>query len=266
MLDKFNRKISYVRISVTDRCNLRCIYCMPEEGINLYKHEDILRYSEIVEFVKVAVSLGINKVRITGGEPLVRKNIEELVADIAKIKGIEDLCITTNGILLAQYAQKLKDAGLNRVNISLDTLDAAQYSKITRGGDINKAFDGISAAKKAELLPVKINAVIFDKNAPQKKQSLIDFARKNDLDIRFINKMNLKTGEFSVIEGGSGGNCEICNRLRLTSNGLVKPCLFSDTEFSIRELGAKQAIIKAVEYKPEKGIICFNRNFYNVGG
>ena len=266
MLDKYKRNITYLRISVTDRCDLRCVYCMPESGIRLVDHKDILTYDEIIEVCRAAVELGVTKIKITGGEPMVRKGIEYLVEAIAKMPGIEDLGMTTNGILLENYAFQLKEAGLMRVNISLDTLNQDEYETITRGGDINKVFRGIEAAKKAGLDPVKINAVVFDKNDIEKKEKLIKFAEDNELGIRFISKMNLQNGEFSVVEGGTGGNCKICNRIRLTANGYVKPCLFSDDEYNVRVLGAKQALLKAVEYKPEKGSKSFKRNFYNIGG
>lgn len=266
MLDPFKRNISYLRISVTDRCNLRCVYCMPEEGIKLIKHSDILSFDEIIEVVKSAVNFGITKIRITGGEPLVRKGIVDLVSKISNIAQITDLAMTTNGIFLDKFALDLKKAGLKRVNISLDTLDPLEYAKITRGGDINDVFRGIQAAIKYELSPIKINSVIFDPLDLEKKEKLKSFARENGLDIRFITKMDLDTGNFSVVEGGTGGNCALCNRIRLTPDGFVKPCLFSDIGFNVRIFGAENAIKLAIQNKPEKGSVCFNNNFYNVGG
>ncbi|MCF6184666.1 MAG: radical SAM protein, partial [Bacteroidales bacterium] len=160
MYDRFNRKINYLRISVTDRCNLRCVYCMPAEGVELMQHKDILRFEEIVEVVKYAVSQGVDKIRITGGEPLVKKGIVDLIRMIAEIDGIKDFGMTTNGIFLDKYAQQLADAGLHRVNISLDTINPEKYRKITRTGDITQVFKGIEAAKKAGLNPIKINCVV----------------------------------------------------------------------------------------------------------
>jgi len=239
---------------------------MPEEGIKLLKHNDILSFDEIVDVCKTAVSLGVTKIRLTGGEPLVRKGIASLVEQIANIDGVEDLGMTTNGILLPEFAQDLKNAGLNRVNISLDTLDPDEYRKITRCGDFNKVMQGIEAAKKAGLEPVKLNAVVYNEQNVEMKEALKKFANDNGLRIRFISQMHLETGEFSVVEGGTGGDCEICNRIRLTANGFIKPCLFSDDEYSVRELGVKEAILKAVEFKPEKGISCHKGDFYNIGG
>ena len=151
MLDRFNRKLDYLRISVTDRCNLRCTYCMPEEGIKLFSHEDILSFDDIAGFTGVAVSMGITKVRITGGEPLVRKGITNLVSMISKINGIEDLSMTTNGTLLKLYAQQLRNAGLHRVNISLDTIDPVKFKTVTRTGNINYVLEGIKSAQKPDL-------------------------------------------------------------------------------------------------------------------
>jgi cyclic pyranopterin phosphate synthase len=160
MKDKYNRTINYLRISVIDRCNLRCIYCMPENNLTWLNHEDILSFEEIVKTVKYAVQLGINKIRLTGGEPLVRRDIINLVKMIANIEGIKDFAMTTNGILLSQYAKALKGAGLHRVNISLDTLNAERFYKLTRGGNIQNVLDGIKAAQRAELLPIKLNCIV----------------------------------------------------------------------------------------------------------
>ncbi len=264
--DRFNRHINYLRISVTDRCNLRCTYCMPEEGISLMNHQDILSFEEITEVARVAVGLGIDKFRITGGEPLVRKDIVKLIAQLACIQGVRDLSMTTNGIFLEELAQPLKDAGLHRVNISLDTLNPDKFSEITRGGDIQSVLRGINAAKAAGLNPIKINCVVFKSSIEKDAIQVKEFGRLNNLNVRFIQQMNLESGEFSVVEGGNGGNCHQCNRLRLTANGMVKPCLFDEQEFSVRELGAEKALINALNCKPLNG--CFNRkgSFYNIGG
>lgn len=266
MYDKYNRKINYLRISVTDRCNLRCVYCMPEEGVKLMKHEEILSFDEIVHVSKVAVNMGVDKIRITGGEPLVRRGIVELVERIAKIDGVKDLGMTTNGIVLDKFAQPLADAGLHRVNISLDTLNPKRYKEITRLGNINDVFRGIEAAKKAGLLPIKINCVIKKSHDEPDAQDVAKFCKENDLQIRFIHEMDLETGEFSIVEGGSGGDCKICNRIRLTANGQIKPCLFSDLSYNVRELGTEQAIKLAVANKPKSGTANHTGEFYNIGG
>jgi len=266
MLDKYKRNISYLRISVTDRCNLRCTYCMPEEGIDLMAHEDMLSFEQIINFVEEAVKTGITKVRLTGGEPLVRKGIVELVERIANVKGLEDLALTTNGILLEKYADDLAKAGLKRVNISLDTLNPEKYREITRIGDIDDVFKGIEASKKAGLTPIKINCVRMPDSNEAELLALKSYCNSNDLDLRFIRQMDLETGDFSIVEGGEGGNCKKCNRIRLTANGKVKPCLFNQNEFDVKELGAKDAIKKTIESKPEEGSKNKIGKFYNIGG
>jgi len=259
MFDRFNRPINYLRISVTDRCNLRCTYCMPEEGIRLLDHSDILSFEEISEFTKLAVANGITKVRLTGGEPLVRKGIVELVSILAKIDGLEDLSMTTNGILLPKYADDLKRAGLNRINISLDTVNPDNYCKITRDGDLNLALEGIEAAQKAGLEPIKVNCVLLGQPDEETKKLKL-FCE------RFIHQMNLKTGEFSTVEGGEGGNCSKCNRVRLLANGDIKPCLFSDLAYNIRKLGNQEALNMALSNKPKSGTYNKSGEFYNIGG
>ncbi len=266
MLDKFGRNINYMRVSITDRCNLRCLYCMPEEGISLMSHNEILSFDEIVAAIKVAVNLGIEKIRLTGGEPLVRKGVVDLVKMIAEIEGIKDFGLTTNGILLAEFAEPLKKAGLQRLNISLDSAIPEEYSKITRGGDVTKVFEGIEKALAAGFPPPKINTVIDNLPDEPNARSAAKFAAENGLPIRFIRRMDLEKGSFWQVNGGDGGKCDICNRLRLSANGTITPCLFSDIGFSIREFGAEQAIIMAINSKPEKGIMSKSHQFYNLGG
>ena len=266
MYDRYNRHINYLRISVTDRCNLRCRYCMPEEGVNLMHHHDILTFEEITEVVKVAVGLGVDKFRITGGEPLVRKDIVTLIAMIAAVRGVKDLSMTTNGIFLEEFALPLKVAGLSRVNISLDTTNEDKFKTITRGGDLNRVLKGIEAARKAGLEPIKINCVVYNSSSEENAQQVKEFCRINKLQVRFIHQMNLETGEFSVVEGGEGGNCQLCNRLRLTANGMVKPCLFDEEEFSVRKMGAERALLEALNIKPLNGCLNTKGSFYNIGG
>jgi GTP 3',8-cyclase len=266
MYDLYKRRINYLRISVTDRCNLRCKYCMPEEGIELLHHKNILSFDEISEIVKQSVQLGIDKIRITGGEPLVRKGIVDLVKMIAEIPGIVDFGMTTNGTLLEHYADDLKKAGLHRVNISLDTIDPEKFHDITRKGNINDVYRGIAAAKKANLNPIKINCVIKDSKFEQNAQEVAQFCKENGLQIRYIKQMDLAEGSFSVVDGGTGGDCKICNRLRLSANGVFYPCLFSNNGYNIRELGISEAIKMAVSNKPESGSCSNINHFYNIGG
>jgi cyclic pyranopterin phosphate synthase len=266
MYDSFNRRINYLRISVTDRCNLRCVYCMPEEGVQLLKHQAILTFEELIQIVKKAVDLGIDKIRLTGGEPLVRRGIIDLVEGISQIPGIKDFGMTTNGIFLEKYAEKLKSAGLHRINISLDTLNADKFLKITRGGDIRAVFKGIEAARKAALFPIKINCVVQNSSSEKDAKEVDAFCKNNGLQIRFIKLMNLEQGNFSIVEHGEGGNCSSCNRLRLTANGMLKPCLFSDIEYNIRELGIEKAFEQAVKHKPACGSSNRTNHFSNIGG
>lgn len=266
MYDRFNRKINYLRVSVTDRCNLRCRYCMPPEGIKLISHDDILSFDEITDFVKIAVDLGVEKVRLTGGEPLVRKDLTVLVKMIAGIKGINDFSMTTNGTLLRKFAKPMADAGLHRVNISIDSMDPFKFSWLTRGGDLNQTIDGIDASIEAGLTPVKLNCVVKESKDEPDAKMVASFAEKKGLEIRYIKQMDLARGEFGVVEGGDGGNCENCNRLRITANGKVKPCLFNELEYDVRKLGAEKAIKMALENKPQYGTVNRDNEFYNIGG
>ncbi len=265
MFDRFNRQISYLRISVTDRCNLRCTYCMPEDGVRLIDHSEILSFEEIIDFTRLAVANGITKIRLTGGEPLVRRNIVDLVSMLSKIDGLEEISMTTNGILLSKYATELKNAGLSRINISLDTVNPENYCQITRNGELSQVLEGIDAAQKAGLEPIKINCVLIGQPNDD-TQKLKQFCKDRGLHLRFIHQMNLKTGEFSTVEGGEGGNCGKCNRLRLLANGDIKPCLFSDLSFNIRKLGYKEALNLALGNKPRTGTCNQSGDFYSIGG
>ncbi len=188
MKDLYGREINYLRISVTDLCNLRCQYCMPEDGVCKLEHEDVLSTEEFYEIAKAFVELGVNKIRITGGEPLVKNGIVELVEKIASL-GLKDLAMTTNGLLLPKYAEDLKKAGLDRVNVSLDTLDAEKYSKITRGGDLFKVLKGIDEAKRVGLTPIKINSVLIGDFNIDEIENLVYITKEEDIDVRFIELM-----------------------------------------------------------------------------
>jgi len=239
---------------------------MPEEGIQLLRHSDILTFDEITNFTRVAVGNGVSKVRLTGGEPLVRKGITALVRMLSDIQGITDFSMKTNGVLLKEFAPELKSAGLHRVNISLDTVDPVKFASITREGNVFDVFDGIEAAKNAGLLPVKINCVFKESVEEEDAKGVTRFCIENGLEIRYIRQMDLVKGHFSVVDGGTGGNCTLCNRLRLTANGKLKPCLFDNIEFDVRKLGYEEAIRLAVELKPRCGTINETGAFYNIGG
>ena len=308
-LDAYNRPISYLRVSVTDRCNLRCVYCMPPQGVPWRPHADILRYEEIETVVRAAAELGVSKVRLTGGEPLVRPDVVELVRMLAHVPGVDDLAMTTNGILLARYAAELAAAGLHRVNISLDTLRPDRFERITRGGNLADVLAGMDAAQQAGLTPVKINTVVV---RGMNEDEALDFARKTRDDawnVRFIELMPVGNGglmdkdwqarvvtaaeirreietalgplEPAKMSGagparyyrlpGAQGTlgfitpisehfCTRCNRLRLTADGRLRPCLLSDREIDLREplrrgadvSGIKALILHAIECKPRE--------------
>ena len=279
--DDYKRHINYLRISITDRCNLRCTYCMPPDGMSLLAHHDILSYEEIVRIAQIAVNEGISKIRITGGEPLVRKGMVNLVHNLSQLDGIKDLSMTTNGILLSEYARPLVDAGLHRVNVSMDSLQPGLFKDITRGGDLSLVWKGIEKAQDAGLNPIKINVVAIQ---GFNDSEIIDFARltiANDYQVRFIEFMPIGNGngwhqekylsglkirtiieEHHMLEPvlrsqeGMSGPAEIyrlpgaqgmigfinpisshfcttCNRLRLTADGKLRPCLFADQEIDI---------------------------------
>lgn len=194
MKDSFGRKINYLRVSLTDRCNLRCSYCMPEEGIsNKIRHQDMLSLEENFEIIKAFHDLGINKIRFTGGEPLVRKGISGLIDRVSKLENMQDISMTTNGILLKAMGQELKEAGLKRVNISLDTLNKDKYSQITRGGNLDHVLAGIEEAKRLGLSPIKINTVLIGGFNHDEIQDLVILTRQG-LDVRFIELMPIGQG------------------------------------------------------------------------
>ncbi len=189
MIDKHSRKISYLRVSVTDLCNLRCVYCMPPGGSELSRKEEILSLEEILKIIKHGVSLGVNKIRITGGEPLVRKGIISLVNQIAEIKGIDDIAMTTNGVFLKEFATELKSSGLSRLNISLDTMRKDRFAEITRGGNIADVFEGVEAVLKAGFKGTKMNAVVMRGDNDDEIHDFVRYILERDIELRFIELM-----------------------------------------------------------------------------
>ena len=189
--DQYNRKIDYLRISVTDRCNSRCQYCMPASGVEFKPHEDILSFEEIYKIAKVFVDLGVKKIRLTGGEPLVRKDIVRLVKKLSALKGLEQLTMTTNGLLLKKYAKDLKAAGLTRVNISIDSLDDKKYNLMTLGSSLKKVFEGIEAVKAVNLLPIKLNVVLIKGFNDNEIKDFVELTKNDAIDVRFIELMTL---------------------------------------------------------------------------
>lgn len=304
LIDPYGREHHYLRISVTDKCNLRCVYCMPEEGMEFEPEDHILTLDEIAQVVRVSAGMGIRKIRLTGGEPLVRKNLDQLVAMIAAIPGIEDISLTTNGMFLAPKAQKLKDAGLTRVNISLDSLRPDRFREITRGGDLQKVLAGIDACTAAGLSPIKLNVVLMKGRNEDEIADFIRLTRERELHVRFIEYMPIghndagwkslylplarvmevcseegwavhpadatpgsgpsenyrlegARGSFGLIHPVSEHFCKTCNRLRLTADGYIKPCLAWTEQFQIRRVigddeGMRRMLLEALGTKPEK--------------
>lgn len=294
MTDSYGRDITYLRISVTELCNLRCRYCMPENGVCKKEHNQMLTEDETINAVRAAAELGIRKLRITGGEPLVKKNIVSICRRAAEIDGIEELCITTNGTLLPELALPLREAGVNRMNISLDTLNADRFRYISRVGELKDAVAGIRAALDAGFEKIKLNAVLIGGFNDDEIPALAELTREYPLDMRFIELMPMyDSGDFgpeafipymavleqlpeleqSEADGGVArlyrlpgalGNiglispvsahfCAECSRIRLTSDGNIKPCLHSKTEYPITGLdyeGVKAQFIKAIMDKP----------------
>lgn len=257
-IDSFERKIAYLRISITDRCNLRCNYCMPKEGLKLLRHEEVLSFEEIARLAELFASCGVKKVRVTGGEPLVRADCVKLIRMLSKIKGLDELCMTTNGLLLSKFADELKDAGLKRINISLDTLNKEKFQWITGLDALEDVLRGIDAALEAGLTPVKINVVALRGINDDELFDFAGFAEKKKLEVRFIELMptkgnslfkkerfissdevrkkmgRLRTPHFSFINPLSQPFCGSCDRLRLRADGKLKRCLHDEELFDVK--------------------------------
>ena len=270
LLDPYGRRIRYLRISVTDRCNYRCVYCMPEEGVPLKSHDDILSYEEIASIAEGAAKLGFDRIRLTGGEPLVRKGIEELVSMLAAIDGLNEVAMTTNASLLTrEKAHQLKDAGLSRINISLDTLDPERFRAITRGGNLCDVFEGIDAALDADLKPVKINMIVFEETTREELEAMRAFCTGKGLILQTIKQFSLyDRGENPAadIACDRPQPCELCDKLRLTADGHIKPCLFSDREIRVDLDNIELSLRKSVAAKPKRGTCCSNRLMCQIGG
>ena len=295
MKDSFGREINYLRISVTEDCNHRCVYCMPANAVP--RSWTAMKDDDIVEVVEAAASLGITKFRITGGEPLVRPGIVDLCARIHDVKGVKEVTMTTNGTRLKEMAKDLKAAGINRVNISLDTLDEKKFRQITRGGDINKVLEGMDAAFAAGMDPIKLNTVLIGGFNDDEIFKLAELTRSCPLDVRFIElmpigdvhqfpeqayipcsvvlekvpelvrindkaesgvtrlyKLNNGRGRAGLISPLSCDFCGSCNRLRLTADGCLKPCLHSFEEIHIKGLHGSElqwALKLAIAHKPK---------------
>ncbi len=300
LIDTYERKIDYLRISVTDRCNLRCVYCMPGEGIDLIESEGIVRYEELLRVARIAISHGVTKIRVTGGEPLVRKGIIKFIRELKSMDGLKDLSLTTNGVLLKEFAGKLKEAGLKRINVSLDSLDRARFGKLTRGDRLDDVLAGLDAALEAGLDPVKINMVVIKGFNDDEIMAFAALSKEKPFHVRFIEYMPFDTaegwqrekclssgeikkaidkveklypvkgnkddgagparrfrfkdalGEVGFISPVSAHFCSECNRLRLTADGKLRTCLFSDNEIDLRSAlrdGSTDEAVEALLFK-----------------
>ena len=257
MFDSYGRRVYYLRVSVTDRCNLRCVYCMPEEGVPFVPHERVMSLERIALVVRVAAGLGFDKIRLTGGEPLVRKGIADLVSMIAIIPGITTLSMTTNGTLLAPVAADLARRGLSSVNVSLDTLNPARYAAITRGGNVVDAIAGIRAARLAGL-PVKLNVVVNELE-PDKTGENADlaavraFAKIEGCAVQTIRQYRLDEDKFDDERYERPSPCALCDRIRLLATGELKPCLHGDAAVPVDWNDIEASIRACVNLKPACG-------------
>jgi len=265
MFDRFDRPITYLRISVTDKCNLRCRYCMPAEGVPVRKHGELLTLEQIADVARAAVGLGVTKIRLTGGEPLVKRGIVELVRMTAAIDGLEHLAMTTNGTLLAGFAADLKIAGLDSVNVSMDTLDPERYGELTRGGRLEDAREGIRAAI-AEGLPVKINMVVLEDTGRDEIDRMRKFCSDAGTRLQLINHFELFREKSDTYAFDRPPSCERCNRIRLTADGMLKPCLHSNTEVKLDFTRLEESLREAILSKPRRGGACTNRPMPQIGG
>lgn len=319
MFDAYGREIDYVRISLTDNCNIRCIYCMPEKG-TIENYGERLSYEDIIKIIRVLGGLGIKKVRFTGGEPLIFKDIDRLIYDTSRIEGIQDIAITTNGILLEEKIEALKKAGLKRLNINIPSLDKDNYCKITRGGDLHKVLRGLQSAIDYGFNPIKLNTVLIKGINDKDVDTFINMAAKMPVEVRFIELMPIGEGKYYYDNGGrmaceeiikshkeliplkdvKTGNarmfsipggagkvgfiepvsckfCDSCSKIRLTSYGIIKPCLHSMEEIDIKEYleddeKLKEALKKSIllkskeHYLDKDNISRSAKQMFQIGG
>ena len=266
MLDKFGREITYLRISVTDRCNFRCTYCAPGEDVTFHPRGGILSLESMARVAAAGAELGIRKVRLTGGEPLVRRNVPELVSQISRIPGIEHIAMSTNGALLSRYATELRYAGLSSVNISLDTLDPEEFERIARRGRLEDVLAGVDAAISVGFSPIKINMVIAPHTKEAEIEMMQEFCKARGLTLQLIAHYRLDIDKHSEHRFDRPPNCAECNRLRLTADGVLKPCLHSDIEVPVNLDDPQASLREAIRLKPAAGTTCRNRTMVSIGG
>jgi cyclic pyranopterin phosphate synthase len=326
MYDKKNRRIDYLRISVTDRCNMRCVYCMPTDGVRSLGHDEVLSYEEILRVARVAAALGISKIRLTGGEPLIRRGLTGLIRELSELKGITDLSLTTNGTLLEAKAGELRDAGITRINVSLDSLKPDRFTELTRGGDLGKVIAGIEKAASLGFTPIKINMVPVRGINDDEIEGFARLTIDKPYHIRFIEFMPIgdrklwdetivipssevmdrisRIGEIEPVgkEGEKGPAtlfrlpgakgilgfispisdhfCGSCNRLRLTADGKLRPCLFAESEIDLKtpmrtgcdDEEIARLMVVALDVKPEGHQLAegvkkrYSRTMSRIGG
>jgi cyclic pyranopterin phosphate synthase len=325
-IDHYNRRISYLRVSVTDRCNLCCSYCLPVKNLKLLEHTEILSYEEIMKVIIAGAECGIRKVRLTGGEPMVRRNFVRFVASVCRIPELEDVSITTNGVLLKERAKEIFDAGVHRINISLDTLNRLKYAKITGHNCFDEVWEGLQEAEAVGFSPIKINVVAIKGVNDDEFARLAELSVKNPYHIRFIEYMSIghdsqwkpekyissdeikskletmgplhriprathdgpaeryrfesAKGEIGFISALSHHFCLTCNRLRLTADGKIRPCLFADNEVDVKtplrnkctRHDLKELFREAIAKKPRRHLVRLTdggeclRPMYAIGG
>ncbi len=314
MTDQYGRRITYLRLSVTELCNLRCRYCMPEDGVCKKRHDEMLSQEEMLTAIRAAAELGIRKLRITGGEPLIKPDIVELCARAAEVENIREICLTANGVLLPKLAKPLREAGVRRLNISLDTLREDTFQAITRRGELRQTLDGLAAAEAAGFTGTKINTVLLGGINDGEIGALAGLTREKPVSVRFIELMPMGVcadwpqerfisadtvlqampqlepigtdgvaelyrvpgwvGTVGLIRPLSHCFCDRCNRIRVTADGRLKPCLHSDREIPLRGLSGEaleRAIREAAAVKPDRHHLAEHhsdsrRNMNEIGG
>jgi cyclic pyranopterin phosphate synthase len=265
MFDAFEREIDYLRISVTDKCNLRCVYCMPAEGVPPRRHDELLSFEQIAAVVRAGVKLGITKVRLTGGEPLVRRGIVALVSMLKGVPGLRQLGMTTNGVLLKRLAGDLRRAGLDSLNVSLDSLQPERYRALTRGGELDRVLAGIEAAR-AQGFPLKINTVVLNDTSDTEIEAMRAFAGRQNITLQLINHYALTEEKLDQYQFDRPPDCRRCNRIRLLADGHLKPCLHSDHEIRLDFDDLEESLRRAILAKPGRGSRCRQRNMVEIGG
>jgi cyclic pyranopterin phosphate synthase len=265
MFDRFERPITYLRISVTDRCSLRCLYCVPAEGAPHRPKRALLTAGQIADAARAAVGLGVRKIRLTGGEPLMRRDIVDIVRVLAAIDGLEHLAMTTNAVLLSPLAAKLREAGLGSVNVSLCALDPARYRELTRVGDFHEALAGLRAALDAGF-PVKVNMVVFNDTSEGEISRMKAFCASLGARLQLIDHFELSERKKDRSAFDRPPSCDDCDRIRLTADGMLKPCLHSDEEVRLDPRRPEQSLREAILLKPRRGGACTNRLMSQIGG